>query len=326
MKVLVTGATTPLGRGLLEQLARAPDVDVVLATGREPTVGLPPRVQFFAADLTRSRDVHDLVWNAARNHGVDTVVHLAHHRDACETGSKVHAQNVGAARELVLRCAEHPTMRRFVYRSFAEVYALEHATSELLDEDAALSFAPYVPAWLRDRIEADLTVCCHLNGPLQIAVLRCAEIVAPHSGSQLWDYLSSRLCLRPLGFDPMLNLLSLEDAVAALVAAARTTATGVFNIPGADTLPLSKAIAESSRVDVAVPGPLLAPLYALRRKVVGFGFRYDLNRERFHIGSMLDGARARQQLGYVPHHPVKWPRPWWRDLFDQLAALSPQGK
>jgi UDP-glucose 4-epimerase len=323
MKVLVTGVTTPLGRKLVEHLAHAPDVDAVLATAREPTAGLPARVRFFAADLTRARDVHDLVWDAARNHGIDTVIHLAHHRGACETGSKVHAQNVTAARELVLRCAEHPTMRRFVYRSFAEVYALDHATSDTLDEDAPVRFAPYIPEWLRDRIEADLTVCCHLNGPLQIAVLRCAEIVAPHSGSQLWDYLSSRLCLRPVGFDPMLNLLSLDDAVAALAAAARSTATGVFNIPGADTLPLSRAIAESRRADVPVPGPLLAPLYALRRKAAGFEFRYDLNRERFHVASVLDGARAYQQLGYVPDHPVTWPRPWWRELFDQLVELSP---
>lgn len=322
MRVLVTGATAPLGQLLVRRLAQASDVDVVLATGRTSTSGLPPGVRFESVDLTHARSVHGLLWRATRDHGVDTVVHLAQHRNPGDIGAQVHAQNVVAARELVLRCAEQPTIRRFVYRSFAEVYALDGTASNLLDEDAAIRFAPFTPAWLRDRIEADLTICARLDGPLQIAVLRCAEILAPNSGSQLWDYLSSRLCVRPVGFDPMINVLSLEDAVAAVVAAARSTATGVFNIPGADTLPLSKAIAESSRASVPLPGPLLASLYALRRAATGSQFRYDLNRERFHFGTTLDGTRARQRLGYVPRHPVRWPRPWWWTTLEQLAAPS----
>ena len=247
MRVLVTGATTPLGRSLVDTLASSDDCSLVLAVGREPRRD-PPRstgVVYRCVDLTRGRAVHDLICGDATEHGIDTVVHMAQHRATHDRGRRVHAQNVNATRELLLRCTDHPTIRRFVQRSFAEVYALEHATSDLLDEDAALDFDPAAPQWLRDRIEADLMVCAHFGGPLQIAVLRCAEVLAADSGSQLWDYLASRVCLRPLGFDPMLNVLSLEDAVAAITAAARSSHTGVFNIPGADTLPLSRAIAET---------------------------------------------------------------------------------
>jgi len=142
---------------------------------------------------------------------------------------------------------------------------------------------------------------------LRVAVLRCAEIVAPMMGSQLWDYLQSRVCLRPAGFDPMLNVLSLGDAVAAFIAAIHHPVTGVFNIVGYDSLPLSRAIAESHRLGIPVPSPLLAPLYQLRRRLAGFEFRYDLNVRRFHFGGVLDGTRASEQLGYVPHTCVHWP-------------------
>jgi UDP-glucose 4-epimerase len=323
MRVLVTGATTPLGRALVEQLVSSHDGAVVLAVGHEPKPDPPWRadVPYRSIDLTRRREVHDLICGAATEHHIDTVVHMAQHRATQDRGRKVHAQNVTATRELMLRCAEHPTIRRFVYRSFAEVYTLEHATSDLLDEEAALDFDPAAPQWLRDRVEADLTVCAHFGGSLQIAVLRCAEILAADSGSQLWDYLSSRVCLRPLGFDPMLNVLSLEDAIAAIAAAAGSTHTGVFNIPGADTLPLSRAIAESGRLDVPVPGPFLAPLYGLRRWVAGFEFRYDLNLRRFHFGGVMDGTRARHLLGYLPGHPAQWSRAWWRLLVERLANL-----
>ena len=323
MRVLVTGATTPLGRALVDTLASSGDCSLVLAVGREPGADQrwPADVVYRCVDLTRGREVHDLICGDAVEHKIDTVVHMAQHRAPLDRGRKVHAQNVTATRELLLRCTDHPTIHRFVQRSFAEVYAFEHATSDLLDEDAALDFDPAAPQWLRDRIEADLTACAHFGRPLQIAVLRCAELLAADSGSQLWDYLSSRVCLRPLGFDPMLNVLSLEDALAAIVAAARSTQTGVFNIPGADTLPLSRVIAETVRVDIPVPGPLLAPLYGLRRRITGFEFRYDLNLRRFHIGGVIDGARARDLLGYVPSHPVQWPHSWWRLLLERLTAL-----
>ncbi len=322
MRVLVTGATTPLGRALVDQLASSADCGLVLAVGHEPKLDPPwhTDVPYRAIDLTRGREVHDLICGEATAHHIDTVVHMAQHRAPHDRGRNVHAQNVTATRELMRRCVDHPTIRRFVYRSFAEVYALERATSDLLDEDAALDFDPAAPQWLRDRIEADHTVCARFGRPLQIAVLRCAEILAADSGSQLWDYLSSRICLRPLGFDPMLNVLSLEDAVAAIAAAARSRHIGVFNVPGVDTLPLSRAIAETGRLDVPVPGPLLGPLYGLRRWASGFEFRYDLNLRRFHFGGIIDGTRARRLLGYAPGHPVRWPRAWWRLLLERLAS------
>jgi UDP-glucose 4-epimerase len=325
MRVLVTGATATLGRAVVDALVAAPDVEVVLAIGREPANRLraSSRLVVRCLDLTRPRQVHDLLWGEAAELGIDRVVHDMHHRHA-RTGrdqrDHVHAQNVDATRELLHGCQDHPSIRRFVYRSFAEVYALGHTTSNLIDEDEPLEFAPTAPQWVRDRVESDLEVCSRLAGPLAIANLRCAEILAPGTGSQLWDYLQSRVCMRPFGFDPMVNVLSLDDAVAAIVLALRATATGVFNIPGADTLPLSRAIALSRRADIPVPGPLMAPLYGLRRWAIGSEFRYDMNLRRFHFGGVLDGARARAMLGYEPHTPTRWPRAWWHELMERLAA------
>lgn len=320
MRVMVTGATAPLGTTLVELLLEDRDVSRIFAVGRDlESPWDDPRLVYQQVDLTRQREIHDLIHGPAREQAIETVIHLAQHRDVNADGRHVHAQNVESARELVRACTNHPTIRRFVMRSFGEIYKQDPATTSLIDEDAPLDFDPALPQWLRDRIEADLTVCAHLGGPLQIAVLRCAEMLAPGTGSQLWDYLASRVCLRPAGFDPIINVLAVDDAAAALVLAARSPATGVFNIPGADTLPLSRAISESHRADLPVPGGLMAPLYRLRRAVAGFEFRYDLNVRRFHFGGVLDGARARRELGYVPHAHVRWPRLWWHVLFERLA-------
>jgi UDP-glucose 4-epimerase len=124
----------------------------------------------------------------------------------------------------------------------------------------------------------------------------------------LHDYLSSRLCLRPLGYDPMLNLLSLRDAGEAVALAAFGDARGPFNVPGYDSLPLSELVHLCGRVGVPLPGPLLQPLYALRARAGVARYRYAADRRRMHYGRLLDGARAAAELGYEPRHPIAFAR------------------
>ena len=311
MRVLVTGATTPLGIEIVHQLLANPHVDYVLAVGLEPDAVAQScthaRFTYLPLDLTRARAVHDLLFGPARDLRIDTVIHGALHRSTQATGAKVHALNVETTRQLVLESLRHPTIRRFVHRSAGEVYAVRATEPNLIDEDVPMELDPRAPQWVRDRVEADLTVCAQLGrSPLSIAVMRCAEVLAGGTGSQLWDYLQSRVCLRPIGFDPMINLLSPEDYARAIVLAARSSATGVFNIAGADTLPLSRVVRHAGRRDIPIPGPFLSPLYRLRRRTIGLEFRYDLSSHRFHLGGMLDGSRAARELGFLPEHSL-WP-------------------
>ena len=308
---LITGATTPLGSALAEALLERNADARVLAVGleREPLRlrSLGQRLSYVSADLTKEREIRDLVFGPARNLAVSSVLHGAHHRSAHDTGPRVHALNVESTRTLLDLLERHPSVRRFVFVSHADVYRIDPARAVLVSERDPLDLSPDSPQRVRDRVEADLTVCARMGlGRLQIAVLRCSEGLAPDSGSQLFDYLSSRVCLRPLGFDPMLNLLSLQDAVSAQIAAIDSDAIGVVNIAGLDTLPLSRAIELSGRWALALPGALLAPLYRVRASALGMEFRYDMNYRRFHFGTVLDGRRAKDVLGYEPRSGIDW--------------------
>jgi UDP-glucose 4-epimerase len=141
---------------------------------------------------------------------------------------------------------------------------------------------------------------------LSVAVLRCAECLAEGTGSQLWDYLRSKVCFRPMGYDPILNLLSVEDLAHALFLALCSEAQGIFTIPGKDTLPLSRIAERGGRLSIPVPGPLMRPLYRARRAAIGGEFRYGINRARLHFSGVLDGRRADRELGYRPEHPIRW--------------------
>jgi UDP-glucose 4-epimerase len=217
--------------------------------------------------------------------------------EAIRETRRAHALFVESTR-LVLRLAErHPTIRRVVLVRSASVYRLDPDEPDLIREDQALLSRGAAP-WLRERVEADLLDCARMGmSPVRIAVLRCAEILAP--GSQLWDYLKSRVCLRPMGFDPMLNVLSIEDAVLAILRALRRGAEGVFNIPGKETLPLSEAIRRAGRRDLPVPGFLLGPLYACARR----SSAPTSSTRSTTAGSttaIVDGHRAHEALGTLP--------------------------
>jgi UDP-glucose 4-epimerase len=297
MNVLVTGASTPLGRALVAALLADPRVDVVLAVGRG--MAAHPKLTQEDVDLTRSRHLRRLLFGPAKELAIDAVAHVA----ISPTARHV---DVDATRELLYLAERHPTLRRFVHRSFSEIYRIRPEGGGIIGEGHPLDLS--LPRGVRNGAEADLTVCTRMGmaPSLSIAVLRLAELFAPGCGSQLYDYLSSKVCFRPLGFDPMIQLISLEDAVRALVLALFSDAQGVFNIPGADVLPLSQVIALAGRRGVAVPGPLLGPLYGARSLVRGTEFRYESNRFRFHYSGVLDGRRAERVLGYTPSHRIRW--------------------
>jgi len=310
MRVLVTGATTPVGAALVDRLTGDPAVDRVVAVGLEEADDLPaslrhPAVSWHRADLTRHRNLRHLLAGPVADAGVDSVIHLALHRSAADRGRRIRRLNVDATRLLLRLAEDHPTITRFVFASSAAVYRLRAETPTVLREDAELALGGGAQ-WLRDRVEADVGVCTRMGlSDLSVAVLRLAEVLAPDAGSQLLDYLGARVCLRPLGYDPMLNLLSVDDAARALHLALQLGANGVFNVPGGDTLPLSRAIECCGRRQVPVPGPLVGWLYGARGHRGG-EFRYDLNADRFHHTALLDGARAEAELSYRPEQRIDW--------------------
>lgn len=311
--VLVTGATTPLGERLVRDLLADDRVEHVLAVGLEPESRSLPfvgvrRLTYVQVDLTRQRQVHELLFGPARELGTEVVVHLAQHRNPRARGKRVHRSNVEALRSILDLSDRHPTIRRLVVGSHAVVYRVSLDLPTLVTEDHPLDLSPGAPQYVRDRVEADLTACARMGlADCEIVVLRCAEALAPGTGSQLFDYLDASVVLRPAGFDPMVNVATITDVVQAVEMAVHGRGEGVFNIPGYDTLPLSECIRKWGTVSVPVPGPLIRPVYDLRHLLTGSEFSFGLNRRRLRFGLVLDGTRAKQVLGYAPSHPVDWP-------------------
>jgi len=285
---------------------------VLAVDDRDPAHALPfdnpDRLTYLRVDLRRSRQVHELLFGPARDLGVQVVVHLSEHSSPLDEGRKVYAQNVEALRAILDLSNRHPTIRRVIVKSHAVVYKVSLDLPILVTEDHPLAISGSTPQYVRDRVEADLTACAQMGLiACEIVVLRCAEALAPGTGSQLHDFLQSPVAFRPAGFDPMVNVATIDDIVSALSLATHGSGEGVFNVPGTDTLPLSEAIRQWGILGLPLPGSVLKPMYTLRHWLTGSQFSYGLNRNRLHLGLVLDGRRAQEVLGYRPTHPVDWP-------------------
>jgi UDP-glucose 4-epimerase len=311
-EVLVTSAGSALGHAIAEALAGEPAVHRAVCAhdaAFEPPWRSARGVEHVRLDLTHPRAVRDLLFSE-HTRGIDTLVHVPYVPPApVRPDGHAIAESVRST-ELLLRIAEeHPRISRFVLVSSAAVYRVDTHEPTLIAEDHPLELAKDAAPALRERVETDLVVASRIGASrLTIAVLRCAEILAGGCGGQLHDYLGSRVCLRPLGYDPMINVLSLDDAANAVRLCALARESGVFNVPGFDTLPLSELIHKCGRIGVPLPGPALSPLYALRARATAFRFRYAPERQRFHFGAVLDGRKARDALGYLPARPVTFDR------------------
>ena len=312
--VLVTGASSPLGQELVRSLLADTRVRHVLAVDDVPPQRALPfshagRLTYLPVDLTRARKVRELLFGPARELNTEVVVHLSEHTSGYGKGRQVHAQNVEALRSILDLADKHPTLRRLVVKSHAVVYRVGLDLPVQVEEDHPLNLDPRAPQYVRDRVEADLTACARM-GLIQceVVVLRCAEIMAPGVGSQLFEYLDAPVVFRTLGFDPMVNLANPADIVAALELATHGSGEGVFNVPGHDTLPLSEAARKVGAVSVEAPEWFIRPAYALRHWAVGSEFEYGIQRNQLHLGLVLDGTRAERVLGYRPRHAVDWRR------------------
>jgi hypothetical protein len=206
------------------------------------------------------------------------------------TPAGVHAQNVGrparsctspSARRSGDSCPE----RRVVYRlqcdqpTILPIPSVEHSPKA---------------EWAGPR-RGGLMV----RAPGLAPTLRCCAAQRPRAGLRQSAHDSAvRVCLRPLGFDPVVNVIGRtrptphpRSTLASRACSSRRTRP---------TLSPSKWGDTDVRCRVLCSTPVRAAALAGGDSVT--------NCTRFHFGGILDGSRARRELGYVPERGIDWPR------------------
>jgi UDP-glucose 4-epimerase len=316
--VMVTHADEPIGRRIVKRLFHDERVTQVLGVGSGPAPRAFDRFWPTPMDasatfgaLSRHRPVSDLFRSTrVREAGIDTVVHVPAHQPGTRTTTRLLAgvpPRTAEARLVLQHCLETPGIQALVALGSAFVYRLLPGNANRLRESSELDLSPEVPAELRSWIDCDMVFHAEIgNESLRVVLLRLPTVVASGGYVYLNPSLEGRAGrrTRPLGFDPLCALLADQDVAHAVAAGVFASRSGVYNIAGAESVPLSVLGRWTGRPLVPVPGTWLR-LAAGALRLVGGETRLDtITGAHLRYGFTLDTSRAEHDLGFRPTHRI----------------------
>lgn len=294
--MIVTGISGNLGRTLAKLLHKE---ERIIGIDRRPFPGKPKDIELHQLDL-RKRKAEDVF----RKENIKAVIHMGIMHDPRMNEEEHHSFNVVGTTRILEYCAKYK-VKKVVLLSSANVYGPSPDNSNFLSEDAPLMAASRFSG-VRDLIEVDMLAHGFFwrHPETQTVILRPVHIVGPNIKNAPSNYLRLRNPWVVAGFDPMVQLIHVEDTARAMVEALRPEARGVYNVTGPGEVPLSAIFRELRTTTLPVPGALIRP-------ALGTLFKYRLASfppgEIDHIQflCMVDGKRWEKDLNWKPKYSMK---------------------
>jgi UDP-glucose 4-epimerase len=304
--VAITGLSGNLGRTLAKQLHRS---HALIGVDRRPFPGLPKDIELHALDIRKKR-CEDLF----RTRAIRALVHLGIVHDPRVDERERRSLNVVGTANLLESCARYG-VSKVVLLSSAVVYGPSPDNSNFLTEDAPLLGATRFSG-MRDLIEVDMfTQSFFYKYPqIETVILRPVHIVGPTIRNAVSNYLRMKRPWVLAGFDPIIQLIHVEDVCRAIEQVLAPGVRGVYNVVGPGEVPLSAVLRELGRVSLPLPATVARPL--LRTL-----FSYKLvpyppeALDHLQYLCAVDGSRAARDWGYAPRHSL-------RDTIRSVEPLS----
>ncbi len=317
LTVAVTGPTGEIGRAFISALERLPEVDRVIGMARRPfdLAGQGwEKTEYRRGDVLDRKAVGELV------DGADVVVHLAFAIVAGDSDSR--EVNLTGSRN-VFEATAAAGVKRLVYTSSVAAYGFDRGMPALLEEDEPVRGAsrhPYsahkaeVEAELVEALDGSDTEAyvfrpCIVAGPEATLLLDLIPLLAIGQripGPLRWA-LGKVPELRPVLPDPGVSfqLVHHDDVAAALCAAVVGHGEpGTYNLAGPGELTITD-LAHALGWH-AVPAPQIAVGVAAEA-VAMMPFLPDEAAwiEAIRRPVLMDTARARRKLHWMPHHDAR---------------------
>ena len=279
-------------------LAQDPDIHVIGVDVVAPESAVPG-ITFVRADI-RNPVIAKIMGEAA----VDTVVHMGVIATPKQAGgrSTMKEINVIGTMQLLAACQRAPGVERLVVKSTAAVYGSGPKDPALVTEDIEVKHPP-TSGWAKDSVEVEAYVRGFARRRPDVAVttLRFANIIGPRIHTSLTSYFSLPLVPTVWGFDPRLQFVHEDDALAAIHRSVNADQVGTFNIAGEGVLLLSQALRMARRTSVSVA----APLFPMVGRAMSPRGDVDFSPESVRYltyGRALDTSAARSVLGFTPRY------------------------
>ena len=294
--VAITGIAGNLGKALASMLHTETQI---VGIDRRPFREKTKDVAHYQVDI-RKRKLGEVF----RRHRIEALIHVGIMHDPRIPFSEAHSFNILGSHKVFELCVQHG-VKKVVVLSSANVYGPLPENSNFLTEETPLMAADRYSD-VRDLIELDMYAQSFLwkHPEIETVVLRPVHIVGPTVRNAPSNYLRLERPITVLGFDPMIQLIHVDDVCRAIVLALRPGVRGVYNVTGPGEVPLSTILKELGRKPVPVPHFLVRTLLrrALEARLTSFP-----PEEVDHLQYLcaVDGSRAARDLGYAPRHSLR---------------------
>jgi UDP-glucose 4-epimerase len=296
-KVVITGISGRFGRIVARRLHHELGWQIV-GLDRRPMPGRPKDIELHQVDL-RSKKARDVF----RAGDVVALVHLGVMHDPRARPAEIYSWNITGTTKLLEYCQAY-RVPKVVLLSSANVYGPRPDNPQFLTEDAPLLAAQRFPE-MRDLVEIDHLLSTFLwrASQTETVILRPVHIVgAVHNAPS--NFLRIPRPPTLLGFDPMVQLVHVEDVADAITLALAPGRRGIYNITGPGEVPLSAVLTELGRQPRLIPHPVAKPVLQLAFRLGISSFPVaELDFIRYVC--MVDGRRAAAELGFRPRHGLR---------------------
>jgi UDP-glucose 4-epimerase len=259
-RIAITGSAGFLGEATLECLTRLPSTEVVAAIDLKPTQGLPGETRRF---ISAVRDLREPIDDLLADLHIDAVVHLAFVMRPPRNESRAREVNVDATARLLQSCVAGG-VKQFIYLSSTTVYGA-HPTYER----PYFEYEPVNPvrgfSYSEHKVEAENLVLRTMDENLDFAacVLRGCVVMAPGADNFIADSLGMRFLPAPIGANPEMQFLHIDDYTSAVETALGRHARGIYNIAGSGTIRWREMVKAAGGTVIPAPAPLLGALTGL---------------------------------------------------------------
>ena len=234
---------------------------------------------------------------------VDTVVHAATSiADTAPHSPAIKEFNLVGAMQVCAACQRTPSVKRLVLRSTAMVYGAGSRDPSHFAEETR---APREPkrGYGRDLLDVEGYVrgLGRRRQDIDITIVRPQAMLGPRITTRMSSYLSLPVVPTVIGFQPRLQFLHEEDALAAMEHVPLAGKVGTYNISGEGVVTLTQAIRRVGHIELPVPSSLLAPIAGVFQDLRSAKLRSSQT-EFLTYGRVLDTTRMRTELGFVPRY------------------------
>ena len=296
-RILITGVGSQVGSLLAQRLERDPEVEHVAGLDtRRPRIPLD-RTEYIEADI-RDPQIGRLIPAT----GADTIVHeqIVRQPGPAMSPLAMHDVNVIGTLQLLAACERVPTLRTIVIRGSAGVYGAEPHAPQFFKEEMAAMF-PLRTRFQRDvaEIENYFETYARRHPAVSCMMLRYQPAIGSGLRTQITRYLTQPVCPTYMGFDPRIQLVDIEDALEALVAAVRNPVSGAVNVAGPGTIGLGKMIRLSGRRALPIASPLFGAVTSTGERL-GLDAQSEDFQRLLRYGRGVDTRRLVEEVGFTP--------------------------